>query len=141
MGNRRSTMLLGLALGSLVTTFPAQAAETRAQAFTMACDGATKNIVFNMANLGASTNRFIQGGSLIVSEPRGGAKFLRLQAAGAITNVVADLGARQTGSRTDLSGNVLTVATNAAGTVAMQVTGACLGGGLLHGFATVVFFS
>jgi hypothetical protein len=136
MGNRLSTTLLGLGFCSVMAVLPAQATETRAHTFTMACDGAIKNVVFNITNVGVSTTRFISGGSIVINEPRAGVKFLRLQVAGAITKIAVDMGARQTTSRSDLTFTTIPVATTAGGTAAMQVTGACLGGGLLHGIAT-----
>jgi hypothetical protein len=90
--------------------------------------------------LGNSVNRFIQGGSLAVSQPRDGIKSLRLQAAGDPNKTVLVLGFNEVSGRADLTG-FMQVMTNASGSVPIQVIGACTGGGQLQGLATVNFFS
>lgn len=124
-----------------LATPPAQAAETRIHAFNLLCDGTTRNVVYNVTGLGTSVNRFIQGASFAVSDPRGGVKFLRLQRAGDPTKMVIDMGSGQTGARVDMTGSLIQMTTDASGAVPMNIIGACEGGGILRGFATIVFFS
>ena len=140
MRSRLAAALCMSAFCAGLSVLPAQASETRSDNFSVVCDGTTRNVVFNATGLGTSVNRFIQGGSVVVSDPRGGLKFLRFQVAGDATKTILGMGFQEVSARTDLTG-FIKVATDASGVVPFQLTAACTGGGALKGTATVQFFS
>jgi hypothetical protein len=141
MCNHLWRLVCGGLLLSIFAATAGHAAETRAQAFTLLCDGTLRTTTFNLTGLGASTTRSIQGASFAVSDPRGGVKLLRLLAQADATKVVLESGAGQTGDRADLEISKILTSTNASGSIPMQVSGVCVGGGSMHAFATVWFSS
>jgi hypothetical protein len=139
MWNRLSAILCASILCSGLASAPAQAAETRIDAFNLLCDGSVKNIFFNATGFAASANRFIQGGALTVFQPRGGINTLRMQVAGNPKKTVLIMGFHQTSVRADLTG-FIPVTTSASGVVPMQLIGSCTGPGTAQGHAIVYFF-
>jgi hypothetical protein len=122
-------------------SLPVKAAESRVKPFSLTCDGTTRTVIFNAPDLGASVARFIQATSIVVSNPRGGVNFLRLQAAGDSKKILLISGFNETTTRADYTASLFQTNTDAAGKVVFQLSGACRGGGTMTGFASITFFS
>ena len=143
MFNHPRRFICMLVACSAAGAFSACASESRIKSFSMLCDGTNKTVVYAVTPpplTGMNTKNFIQTGSVVITEPRGGLKFLRFQVAGHSEFTVNVLGKGEISNRGDFTG-FLGVTPSPSGNISMQVTGACIGGGMLQGFATVWFFS
>jgi hypothetical protein len=139
MGSRLIPTLCLSALCLGAVALPAQASETRVQPFALLCDGTVRSVIFNMTGLGTA-NRFIQGGDFSITNPSGGVRFLQMLAEADNTKLIVDMGFQRVRAIGQFTG-FIQVTPNASGNLPVQVTGICMGGGSLTGFATVYFFS
>jgi hypothetical protein len=137
MRNRLSTILcvtLGLGFGAM----PTNAGSSRLSNFSLLCDGTPKTDTLTLSGFPVSTNQFILGGAISVTQPRGGIKFLRLMAPGDPTKVVLIMGNDETSARFAMP-TFYQVPANASGNVAMALIGACNGGGSAQGMVNLYF--
>src|SRR5689334_23041804 len=101
MCNYLCRSIFALAVATALGTFSASAAESRINPFNMLCDGTVKTTVYVVSGLNASVTRLIQGGSIAISDPRGGLKFLRFQVAGHTDKTINVMGKDEISNRGD----------------------------------------
>ena len=141
MRNNARSMLFVLGLGLVFFALPAQAVETRFKSFQVLCDGTARTTLFVAGSLGASVSRFVQGISVVITDPRGGLISLRVQGAGDETKMLAAMGFHEVSTHRDFTASVFQFSTDASGNVPFQIVTACAGSGHLKGQLILMFFS